>query len=745
MKNATDDTQTHHSGYSNVSLNHTQYYPNNSHVAPMHDMSGTLGYGVGRVLREAFDYAYDAWQGWWYPRSSMETVAQHRQAAIYRQGLEMVVTQLDAAIENLRKNPRDPASLERVKQIVNDKNYANYFKSAQTERLRSFQARLFKPIHEKVQRFKVPRLKEIVQGYLSVLQTEITFLAADSTLLIPTETLSETQTKRSITQQSAVDPVLTPMSTLASLVSFQNPFDLTTLNGINGFAIEGLNASDFLGWSVNTAGDVNGDGFADLVLGAPLVGAGSAGTVYVLFGKNSTWSPQFNLTTLNGSNGFVVEGIPGNLLGSFVSTAGDVNGDGFADLVLGVSPEEGNGATYVLFGKHSGWSPQFNLTTLNGSNGFVVEGIPGNLLGSFVSTAGDVNGDGKADLLLGDQNASPAGRTNAGTAYVLFGKNSGWLPQFNLTTLNGNNGFAVEGLNAQDGLGCSVSTAGDLNRDGFADLVLGASQASPGGRADAGTVYVLFGQASGWPPRFNLTILDGSNGFIVEGINRNDHLGFSVSTAGDVNGDGFADLVLGTPGASPGGRNGAGTVYVLFGRASGWSPLFDLTTLNGSNGFGIDGLNAEDRLGFSVSTAGDINGNSFSGLVLGAYLASPGERKGAGTVYVLVGQANGWSPRFSLATLNGINGFAVEGLKAGDQLGWSVSAAGDVNGDSFADLVLGASGFPRWAGQCRYSICDFWQKYDHSKPIAIPNAPPLHHCRQYSRWLGCIGRIGLCL
>ncbi len=112
--------------------------------------------------------------------------------------------------QNLRKNPRDPASLERVKQIVNDKDYANYFKPAQTEKLRGFQARLFKPIHEKVQRFKVPRLKEIVQGYLSALQTEITPLTVDSTLPIPTETLSDTQIKRSIAQQPAVVPFLHP-------------------------------------------------------------------------------------------------------------------------------------------------------------------------------------------------------------------------------------------------------------------------------------------------------------------------------------------------------------------------------------------------------------------------------------------------------------------------------------------------------------------------------------------------------
>ncbi len=503
MKNTTDTTQTTHSGYTNISLNHTQYYSNISYTVPIHDTSGTLGYGVGRILREAFDYVHEAWQGWWYHRPSVETAAQHRQAAIYRQGLEGLVVQLDTAIENLRKNPRDPASLERVKQMINDKDYANYFKPAQTEKLRGFQARLFKPIHEKVQRFKVPRLKEIVQGYLSALQTEITALTVDSTLPISTKTLSETQTKRSITQPPAVDPVPTPTSILASSVSFQNLFDLTTLNGTNGFVVEGLNATDQLGGSVSTAGDINGDGFADLVLGACYASPGEhrgAGTAYVLFGKNSTWSPQFNLTTLNGSNGFAIEGLNADdHLGCSVSTAGDVNGDGFADLILGAnyaSPGERSraGIVYVLFGKNSAWSSRFDLATLNGSNGFAVEGVnAGDDLGWDVNTAGDVNGDGKADLVLGADVASPGGRTNAGTVYVLFGKHSGWSPQFNLTTLNGSNGFVVEGIKEQDFLG-SVSTAGDVNGDDFADLLLGASAASPGGRTSAGNGIYLRNQ-----------------------------------------------------------------------------------------------------------------------------------------------------------------------------------------------------------------------------------------------------------
>ena len=196
--------------------------------------------------------------------------------------------------------------------------------------------------------------------------------------------------------------------------------------------------------------------------------------------------------------------------------------------------------------EQTGFPASFDLSALDGSNGFKVEGLAANdYLGGSVSTAGDLNGDGKADLVLGAYYAAPGGRTSAGTAYIIFGQASGFSAAFNLTTLNGSNGFKVEGLAADDRLGSSVSTAGDLNGDGKADLVLGAYHADPGGRTDAGTAYIIFGQASGFPAAFNLTTLNGSNGFKVEGLAANDYLGTSVSTAGDLNGDGKADLVLG--------------------------------------------------------------------------------------------------------------------------------------------------------------------------------------------------------
>ena len=202
----------------------------------------------------------------------------------------------------------------------------------------------------------------------------------------------------------------------------------------------------------------------------------------------------------------------------------------------GVSSETGE--AYVIFGQASGWPASFNLATLNGTNGFAIPGIVANgYLGYSVSTAGDINGDGKADLVLGAYDVS----SDTGEAYVIFGQASGWPASFNLATLNGANGFAIPGIAANGYLGISVSTAGDINGDGKADLVLGAYGVS----SDTGEAYVIFGQASGWPASFNLATLNGANGFAIPGIAANGYLGDSVSTAGDINGDGKADLVLG--------------------------------------------------------------------------------------------------------------------------------------------------------------------------------------------------------
>ena len=153
--------------------------------------------------------------------------------------------------------------------------------------------------------------------------------------------------------------------------------ELSALDGTNGFRIDGETAGDQIGRSVASAGDVNGDGLADLVIGAPGdPGSGPSGTSYVVFGQRSSFSSSFELSALDGTNGFQVNGeAPADHSGSSVASAGDVNGDGFADLIVGAYGADGYaGASYVVFGQLSGFASTLELSALDGTNGFKLNG-----------------------------------------------------------------------------------------------------------------------------------------------------------------------------------------------------------------------------------------------------------------------------------------------------------------------------------------------------------------------------------
>ena len=188
----------------------------------------------------------------------------------------------------------------------------------------------------------------------------------------------------------------------------------------------------------------------------------------MVFDSKGGFSAQFNLSTLNGSNGFAINGInEEDQSGGSVSSAGDINGDGIDDLIIGASAAGPNGSlsgqSYVVFGSKSSFNPQFNLSTLNGSNGKAINGINGgDRSGWSVSIAGDINGDGIDDLIIGALYAGPNG-TDSGQSYVVFGSKNGFATQLNLSTLNGSNGKAINGIKGGDYLGESVSSAGDIN------------------------------------------------------------------------------------------------------------------------------------------------------------------------------------------------------------------------------------------------------------------------------------------
>jgi hypothetical protein len=470
-----------------------------------------------------------------------------------------------------------------------------------------------------------------------------------------------------------------------TLASFPAVVELSGIDGTNGYVFSGPGPGQRSGRSVPSAGDVNGDGIDDIVIGGGngFVVFGGLANLAALDALDGSVDGRIEPNSLNGANGFRLR-----VGGSFeVSGAGDVNGDGFADVMVSNPGGHPNGAAYVVYGG-SGMPADVDLTTLNGSNGFKLTGVAiGDNTGYSCDTAGDINGDGLDDMIVGANFASPNG-TYSGASYVVFGRGGGMGANLDLSTLDGTNGFKLSGVLARDEAGVNVSTAGDINGDGFDDLIIGAPWSNANNTLKSGQAYVVFGKAGGFAANLNLSTLNGTNGFSFTGGAQNDSSGRRVNNAGDVNGDGFDDMVI-----SGGGNATNAPAYVVFGKATPFAANINLSSLTGLDGFRITGVGNNTT---PISSAGDVNGDGFDDILIGN-LGGGANGSYAGIAYVIYGKATsamgGFAASIDTSSLNGTNGFILNGVKQFDQAGGrGVSSAGDVNGDGLDDLLVGGFG-----------------------------------------------------
>ncbi|MCB0742393.1 MAG: FG-GAP repeat protein [Ignavibacteriae bacterium] len=417
-------------------------------------------------------------------------------------------------------------------------------------------------------------------------------------------------------------------------------------SGITSYIFKkGNEASGHLGKSVFTAGDVNGDGYSDVIIGRnSTIDAVYRGVAEVYHGYDfdSDNITSFELAqapdwSADLSSSIIVDGF-----GDAVSTAGDVNGDGFADVVIGAKSfyVDGNfvGGAFLYHGSLSG---------LESNYAWMVEGSQNNgLYGKSVGIAGDVNGDGYSDIIIGESDFN-----NKGKAYIYYGSLNGMID---------NDPEELYGTQIGSEAGTSVSTAGDVNGDGYSDIIIGVPEFSNVQQSE-GAVFVYYGTSDG---------IDQANKLILEGNQDNANFGSSVSTAGDVNGDGYVDVIIGMPGKTI-GVNKVGAAYIYHGSLSGLS----VTPSNM-----INGDQSNSGYGFSVSTAGDVNGDGYSDIIIGASTYGLGAK---GAAFVHYGSSSG---------VSNTPNWTKEGVNA-SFLGNSVSAAGDVNGDGYSDVIIGAYDF----------------------------------------------------
>ncbi|WP_353718277.1 FG-GAP-like repeat-containing protein [Dyadobacter sp. 676] len=405
--------------------------------------------------------------------------------------------------------------------------------------------------------------------------------------------------------------------------------------------LESNQAIASMGLSVASAGDVNGDGYSDVIVGAPGYDNGepSEGAAFVYHGSsggiNTTATSMVESNQANASMGYSV------------ASAGDVNGDGYSDVIVGAlyysNGQEEEGIAFIYQGSTSGISTTAAATLESNQAGAQ--------MGISVASAGDVNGDGYSDVIVGAIDYSN-GQNEEGAAFIYHGSASG---------INATAAAVVESNQAGAIMGCSVSSAGDVNGDGYSDVIVGA-QNYDNGDNNEGAAFIYHGSATGISTTFAA---------MVEGNQGGAGMGSSVAGTGDVNGDGYSDVIVGAY-FYDNGESNEGAAFIYHGSPAGIN-----TTAAGM----IESNTAGASMGVSVASAGDVNGDGYSDVIVGAYRYSNGQSaEGAAFIY--------------LGSVTGINTAAttmLESNQSGALMGISVSGAGDVNGDGYSDVIVGAN------------------------------------------------------
>lgn len=515
---------------------------------------------------------------------------------------------------------------------------------------------------------------------------------------------------------------------------------VSQIDGINGFTAQGGTAFDFAGSAVSAAGDINGDGHDDFLVGSFGASVSTAGQVFVLFGRDVAGTSPFpatiNLGTLADPDGFVINGaVDDELAGLALASAGDVNNDGLDDIIIGgrqsnaSTGEFASGAAYVIFGRAEGvaWPNPFDLGDLatgGGVDGFAMYGVNNtDYAGYSVAGGFDLNGDGISDIAVGAHGRDANGN-QSGEVYVIFGRDYSTQDPYpqtcslpSVATCGagagvGLEGFIIRGISAGAYVGDALAAAGDVNDDGFDDLIIGATHISDA--TSPGQAYVIFGKdtsvSGNFPAVFELSTLSGgggATGFVLNGLGADDELGQSVGAAGDVNGDGVDDVIVGDPDADNNGTQ-AGQAYVVFGRDTGsvgnFPGQFELSSLatgGGADGFVLNGIfnsGKSDGAGKQVGSAGDFNGDGVDDLFVSDRWVTASGSPNRGEVYIVYGKDTGTVGNFDqvfelgdLAADAGSLGLVIAGQGSLDRMGDGVALAGDINGDGVSDLTIGAS------------------------------------------------------